>query len=56
LKKGNREWMIFDLSNDIQEQNNIAYQHPNLVSLADSIWEINHTTSFNKKWQYDLLD
>jgi len=56
LKKGNTDWMIFDLNNDIQEQNNIADQSPNLVNLADSLWNKNHTTSFNKRWQYESFD
>ncbi len=56
LKKGNTEWMVFDLKNDIREQNNIAPQSSDLVSLADSLFKLNHTTSFNKRWQYDSFD
>ena len=56
LKKGNTDWMIFDLNKDIREQYDIAQQSAELVVQADSLWNMNHTTSFNKRWQYDLFD
>jgi len=48
--------MIFDLNKDIQEENDLAHQASELVILADSLWNINHTTSFNERWQYELFD
>ena len=37
--------MLFDLSNDIAEQNNVAGRHPDLVAHFESILQKEHTES-----------
>lgn len=55
LKNGNLQWELYDLKNDLKEQNDLASQFPEIVAKGDSIWHANHTSSHLPRWQYTIL-
>ena len=41
-KKGDREWELYDLSKDIEEKNDVAESHPNILARLESYAEKAH--------------
>ena len=56
LKSGDTTIYLYNLDNDIREQNDIADQHPDKIKFAKEVFIKEHTTSDNPKWQYEVLD
>jgi len=44
IMKDNMQWQLFDLNNDIQEQHDVAAQHPDIVRQLDAIVKKEHRT------------
>jgi arylsulfatase len=44
IMKGNMQWQLFDLSNDIQEQHDIAAEHPEIIEKMNAIVKKEHHT------------
>jgi arylsulfatase len=38
------QWQLFDLSNDIQEQHDVAAQHPDIIEKMNTIVKKEHHT------------
>lgn len=56
IHKGNMHGALYDLSKDISEQKDISTEHQDIVMWADSIFQLEHVKSSNRKWQYSLID
>lgn len=52
----NAEFKLYNLKEDPQEQNNIASEHPEIISKVKEIVEKEHTTSTNKHWRLKPYD
>ncbi|MFV0248454.1 MAG: arylsulfatase [Tenacibaculum sp.] len=48
IKKGNKQVKLFNLENDVKEENNIAYEHPEIVKEFFKIVKKEHKTPNNK--------
>ncbi|HVZ25916.1 MAG TPA: arylsulfatase [Sediminibacterium sp.] len=44
LKNGNKQWQLFNLTDDIQEQHDVATQHPDIIARMDTILKKEHHT------------
>ena len=55
MHQGNTTIEIYDLANDIQEQTDIADQHPDLVEMVQQAFDREHLPSDNPRWQYAVL-
>ena len=55
MKKGNLEWQLFNLKDDLREQNNVAAEHPEILQRGIELWEANHVPSHLPRWQYAAL-
>lgn len=44
IRKGNMQWQLFDLNNDIQEQRDVAAQHADIIQKMDAIVKKEHHT------------
>jgi arylsulfatase len=44
VKEGNMQWQLFDLDNDIQEQHDVAAQHPDIIKKMEAIAKKEHRT------------
>jgi arylsulfatase len=47
---------LFDLENDIQEQHDIAEQHPEIVKKIEDIMKKEHHTAEVKSFRMEVLD
>lgn len=56
VKKGNGDIELYNLDTDIQELNNVASQHPEIVRRMEEIMKEEHITPFYKIFRVDLLD
>lgn len=56
MHKGNTEIALFDISIDIKEQHDISAEHPDLLVLANELFEKEHVVSRNSKWHFSLID
>ncbi|HMA62999.1 MAG TPA: sulfatase-like hydrolase/transferase, partial [bacterium] len=56
IKKGNMKIELYNLEKDLQEQNNVADQHPEIVSEVKKIMEKEHQTSRVKTFRMKALD
>jgi arylsulfatase len=54
--KGNLKWELYDLEKDIRETNDISAAHPEIIDRVNKIVSREHTTSYNKVWQFPGLD
>lgn len=50
IKKGNNEMLLFNLEEDIQEQNNVAAKYPEVVKSIRDIMAREHTEPANKRF------
>lgn len=55
IKKGNMEIKLFNLKEDIQEQNNVAAQNPELIKKIEQIFINEHTQPENKRFRMKQL-
>ena len=44
IMKGNMQWQLFELSKDIQEQHDVANEHPDIVKKVEAIMIKEHRT------------
>jgi len=44
IMKGNLQWQLFDLTNDIQEQHDVATEHPDIIEKLNAIVKKEHHT------------
>ncbi len=56
LKADDTTIYLYNLSEDIQEQNDVAGQHPDKVRFVQQAFKKEHVPSTNPRWQYDVLD
>jgi arylsulfatase A-like enzyme len=56
IKKGNMQWQLFDLSNDMQEQHDIAAQHPDIIEKMNAIVKKEHHTPEVKTFLMPALE
>jgi arylsulfatase len=56
LDKGNLKIKLFDLDNDIQEQHDIADQHPDIVKKMEEIMKKEHTTAAVDRFKMKAID
>jgi arylsulfatase len=56
LDKGNLKIKLFDLDNDMQEQHDIAYQHPDIVKKMEEIMKKEHTTAAVDRFKMKAID
>ena len=52
---GNLEVELYDLNNDIQEQNNLAIQYPEVVEKIEAIMKQEHIPSTLEKFKFAQL-
>ncbi len=55
IKKGNMELELYNLDEDIQEQNNIAKQHPEIVKQIEAIMIKEHIPATSKRFRMKEL-
>ena len=53
--KGNMEIELYDLENDIQEQNNVAAQHPEVVRKIEEILKAEHVEPTIERFKFEQL-
>lgn len=56
LKTGDTTIYLYNLATDIQEQNDLADQHPDKVEFVREIFRKEHIPSDNPRWRYDVVD
>lgn len=56
VKSNNMQWQLFDLNNDIQEQHDIAAQHPDIIKQLDAIVKKEHHTPEVSKFLMPVLE
>lgn len=56
VHNGNRAWQVFNLENDSTETHNIAADHPEFLQRIQLILKQEHSTSSNRRWQFEMLD
>lgn len=56
MQKGNQTIELFDLETDLQEQNDIAADHPALIDSIQGIFLKEHRPSVFERWQITALD
>jgi arylsulfatase len=56
IKKGNMQWQLFDLNNDIQEQQDVAAQHPDIIKKMNAIVKKEHHTPEVKTFLMPALE
>jgi arylsulfatase len=56
ILKGTLKTQLFDLSNDIQEQHDIASQHPDIVKRMETIMKKEHHTPEVAKFRMKALE
>ena len=44
IMKGNMTWQLFDLNKDIQEQHDVAHEHPDIIQKMEAIVRKEHHT------------
>lgn len=55
MRKGNKDWKLFDLSSDIMELDDISAQHPDVIIKVEEIVAREHTLSENPGWRFSVL-
>ena len=56
MKKGNLKIKLFDLDNDIQEQHDVADQHPEIIKKMKEIMKNEHTTASVESFKMKVID
>jgi arylsulfatase len=56
LKTNNLDIELYDLDNDIQEQNNVAEQHPEIIKQVKAIFKKEHTTPATDRFRMAALE
>ena len=56
ILKGNMKIKLFDLDNDIQEQHDVAAQHPDVVKKIEEIMKKEHHTAEVSSFRMKVLD
>lgn len=56
ISEGNLQWQLFDLDNDIREQNDIAAQHPDIIQQFNAIVKKEHHTPEVKRFLMPELE
>lgn len=56
LKSGDTTIYLYNLATDIQEQIDLADQHPDKVEFVREIFRKEHIPSDNPRWRYDVVD
>jgi len=56
IKKGNKKIEVYNLEDDLTEQNNIANEHPEIVKTFFEIIKKEHKTPENKVFSIDPLE
>ncbi|MCF6238284.1 MAG: hypothetical protein L3J79_05650 [Candidatus Marinimicrobia bacterium] len=56
LKSGDTTIYLYNLVEDIKEQNDIAESHPDRIEFVREIFKKEHIPSDNPRWRYDVLD
>lgn len=56
LKSGDTTIHLYNLTTDLQEQSDIASDHPDMVEYVKSIFRKEHIPSDNPRWRYDVID
>jgi arylsulfatase len=56
MRKGNKDWKLFDLSADIMELDDISAQHPDVIRRVEEIVAREHTPSDNPGWRFSILE
>jgi arylsulfatase len=56
MKKGNMKIQLFDLDNDLQEQHDVAAQHPDVVEKIKQVMKKEHHTPEVDKFRMKVLD
>ena len=54
--KGNMKIQLYDLDNDIQEQHDVAAQHPEIVKQIEDIMKKEHHTPDVASFRMEALD
>ena len=55
ILQGNMEIELYNLENDIQEQNNVAAQHPGLVKQIEEIFKAEHVEATIERFKMEAL-
>ena len=56
LKSGDTTIQLYNLETDIQEQTNIADEHPERIEYVKSVFKEEHIPSQNSRWRYPFID
>lgn len=56
LKAGDTTIQLFHLATDLQEQFNVASEHPEKIKFIREIFTKEHIPSDNARWRYSILD
>jgi arylsulfatase len=56
IREGNMEIELYNLEDDIQEQNNLASEYPEIISEIELIMEREHVPSALERFRMDALD
>jgi len=56
IHEGDTTIHLYNIQSDVQEQQDISTDHPELISFVKGIFEKEHTPSPNPRWRYDVLD
>ena len=56
LKSGDTTIYLYNLDTDIQEQNDLAVKHPELIKYVKEAFEKEHIPSTNPRWRYEVID
>lgn len=51
IKKGNTQMMLFDLENDLQEDHDVAAEHPDIVQQMETMMKQSHQPAENKSFR-----
>ena len=56
IKKGNKKIELYDLSNDLKEENDISDQFPEIIKKFENIFKYEHTKSEIKRFELGYID
>ena len=56
IKKGSKKIELYDLSNDLKEENDISDQFPEIIQKFENIFKYEHTKSEIKRFELGYID
>ena len=56
IKKGNKKMELYNLSNDLKEQNDISSENPEIVRRFEGIFKKEHVKSDIKRFEMGYID